>query len=86
MGISQGQQSGVADGGAVYGGYGDGGVVDEPVADHLRHIVVDAGIGGGHGRYLPGQLLLPRKRRTLGMGPYFDLLHLISLSNSWSKA
>jgi hypothetical protein len=56
-GVAQRHGAGGDDRAAVDGGDGDGGVVDDPVDDHLRHVLLDGHAVGGDAGDLPGELL-----------------------------
>ena len=73
--VPEGEDSSIAHRSAVDGGDGDGGIVDETIADHLAYVVVELLIGSCHAGQSPSQLVLPWKDRTLGMRAYRETLH-----------
>ena len=61
-------------------GGGDGGVVDDAVADHLGHLVLDAYRVGGDGRDLPGELIGAIEPFGGFVGADFMMLHVTASS------
>ena len=66
--VAQSQQAGIAHGLAVDRGDGDGGIVDEAVADHFEDVGVGLGVGGGHLCDFPGELFLAGQHGAVGVG------------------
>ena len=64
LGMPQRHAAGGDDGAAIDRGDGDRGVVDHPVDDHRRHVLLDRHPVGGHAGHLPGQLVLALEQRA----------------------
>ena len=61
-------------------GGGDGGVVDDAVADHLGHFVLDAYRVSGNGGDLPGELIGAVETFGGFVGADFVVLHVTASS------
>jgi hypothetical protein len=61
-------------------GGGDGGVVDDAVADHVGHFVLDAHRVSGNGRDLPGELIGAIEPFGGFVGADFMMLHVTASS------
>jgi len=61
-------------------GGGDGGVVDDAVADHVGHFVLDAYRVSGNGRDLPGELIGAIEPFGGFVGADFMMLHVTASS------